>query len=259
MRDGGSLPLYKLGLCFLFVLWAVVLVSSPAWAQDLEPTACEGCTASVMNQIAAAFATQGYWVQADLIYQLGSTDLGLWTPLLYIMAVFSGLIMMAMGQPPRIYMWFLLGPAIYNWLLFTPTERAGVSWIVANHVQDQKEVWKLAEVGLINSNEIIRQGLTPDADNGPESRASIAMPFAWYDDLISAQIQFLVGWSGIYRREDSKGGSTNISAESAGGGALRGGKNAAWHILTNSKWPILDNITASSVHNQDLRESFVTF
>lgn len=218
------------------------------------PDGCEGmCPASVMNEITAAFATQGYWMQSNLIYQIGATDFGLWAPLLYIMAVFSGLIAMAMGQPPRIYLWFLLGPAIYNWLIFTPVERMGVSWQVATEVQDQKEVWKLAEVGLLNDAEIIRRKVKVSADDRPDKAAEVSLLFAWFDELISAQIQFFVNWSGIYMKRVNSDSSTNTHLSSAEE------RNKAWFILSNSKWPMLENITSAALSNQDLREAFVTF
>lgn len=242
-RSGGLRLLFFLGAFALVLICLTPLLS-------LAQETCQDCTASAMNPITAAWATLGYWAQADMIYQLTNTDLGLWAPLLYIMAAFSGLIMMALGQPPRLYIWFLIGPAIYNWLLLTPVERKGVAWAIANEAQDMTEVWKLATVGFNNINHAKRLGIRIENEQEPPAKAEVALLFAWYDDLISSQVQYLVGWSGMFSQE----GGTDSTHQRP-----NGAEDKAWTILSNSKWPMLENITAAGLHNGNLRESFVHF
>ncbi|MCB0319183.1 MAG: hypothetical protein KDD56_10550, partial [Bdellovibrionales bacterium] len=76
---------------------------------------------SAYNAISAALATQGLWIQADIIYWLGSSALGHWAPLLYLFAAMAGMISMVLGQPPRNYVWYFVGPALFHWLLYTTT------------------------------------------------------------------------------------------------------------------------------------------
>ncbi|MDC0359047.1 hypothetical protein OAO01_09545, partial [Oligoflexia bacterium] len=110
------------------------------------------CPAAAFTAVGAAFETIGYWVQADLIDYLTMTSFGLWAPMLYILAAFGGMIGMAMGAPPKTYLWFFIGPAIYAWLLDTRTLVDGVEWVVGTERQDQRVVWRLSEVGIINTN-----------------------------------------------------------------------------------------------------------
>ena len=50
------------------------------------------CPASEFEAVSAAWATMGYWVQADIIHYLVDTDFGLWAPLLYCIAAAGGFI-----------------------------------------------------------------------------------------------------------------------------------------------------------------------
>ncbi len=229
--------------------------AAAAYAQQQE------CLGSVMSPISAAFLTNGLWMQGDVVYQLGATDLGLWAPLIYIVAVFFGLLMMALGQPPKLYLWWLIGPALYQWLLFTPTDYTvgGACWNVAGRKQDMGQVWRLAELGLINNNAVIRDGVGVSAENGPNRGLRPPMVFAWFDELISAQIEYLVAWSGVYSEIQNPGGETNTHAEPAADNSVAGGHDRSWYILSNSKWPMLENITAATLSNQDLRQAFVRF
>jgi hypothetical protein len=137
-------------------------------AQDRCVQACSfvdfdtpGCMGSSFTAVGAAFATQGYFAQADLLWQLTNTDLGLWAPLLYVIAAIGGLIGVAMGMPPKMYLWFFMGPAIYSFLLGTTVPQFGTAWCVANVMQDPSRVWQLSEVGLQNSNIVARSRATP--------------------------------------------------------------------------------------------------
>lgn len=241
-----------------------LLGAAAAYAQD-------DCSGSAMNEITAAFNTQGFWVQADLIYQMANTDLGLIAPLLYILTVFFGLLMIALGAPPKLYLWWIMGPALYHWLIFTPTEegRKATCWKVATKLQDMSHVWRLSEVGLLNLNYIMRENVTVSKDAAPSATAKeVALIFAWFDEVVSAQIDYIVGWSGIHSQRKNPGSNTNTHHESGddsdspSGGSGDGseqdtGKDRAWAILSNSKWPMLENISGATLHNQDLRNAFV--
>lgn len=235
------------------------------------------CPGSVATAIGAAFQTQGMYVMADIVYQFTASGMEIWAPVLYVMAAMSGLIMMAMGQPPKLYLWFFIGPAIYNWSLFNTVSVQGTAWNVAGEPQDQEEVWKLAEIGLLNTNLVALnafttddfgsgfgiQGTNIDAENGPQGRIFVPGLFVWWDTLISGEMQNLSSWTGIYSQQknttNQKKTGTHETPTVTSPGNTSTGVGDAWHILSNSKWPMLENVTAASVHNQDLREAFVVF
>lgn len=271
---------------------------------QLNPT-CNGsgsmgdsvCYASAFTAVGAAFSTMGYWVQSDLLDQIIYSGMGLWAPLLYILSAAGGMVSMALGQPPRTYLWFFMGPAIFNWMLDTRTEVTGVAWRVADRYQDQTEVWKLAEVGLVNTHlfdrvvamvggpaaatGFITANRAPQLPNqidfvhpgtgGANSRdymVSVAMPFLWFDALISDTIQNMVRWTGIYTERQyqvtgtpySGGGNTGV------GSAPRSNLNenpaqadSQWFLLSNLKWSYLDDITGAKLANPLVRDAFVTF
>ena len=109
------------------------------------------CPGSVMSAVAAAYGTQGIWVMADLVDQLIWTKLAALGPLLYVVAAAGGIVSLAIGAPPRTYLWFFLGPAIYRWLIGTSVDAIGMEWRVAGVPVDQAEVWGLSGVGLGNT------------------------------------------------------------------------------------------------------------
>ena len=89
------------------------------------------CPASAFTAVGAAFSTMGYWVQADLLDRLAFSEMGLWAPLIYIISAIAGMFGVALGQPPRNYIWFFVGPALYAWLIDTRVDVDGVAWRVA--------------------------------------------------------------------------------------------------------------------------------
>ncbi len=235
-----------------------------------------GCPGSVGNAIAAAFETQGYYVQADIIWQLASTNFGLWAPALYIMSAISGLFMMAMGQPPKTYLWFFMGPAFFKWTLFTTYPVKGAAWRVAGVQQNQVEVWKLAEIGLINTSIAIESAnrvggdrlgnwgttgkIDIDAYRGPMNNYPfVSKLFLEYNAVISSTVQAMSAWTGVYslRKNTRPSGSTQQEPTSITGTAATA-DDKAWHILTNSKWPMLENVTGSYLQNVDVRDSLQT-
>lgn len=221
------------------------------------------CPAAAFTAIGAAFETIGYWVQADLIDYLTLTKFGLWAPMLYILAAFGGLFSMAMGSPPKMYLWFFIGPAIYAWLLDTRVEVHGVEWMVGQVPQDQRVVWRQAEVGILNTNLHYRAtgGGTGNPlvfnDQAPRSKVSIAMPFLWFDEVISHSVQWLVSWTGINRQQSSE--HTTHKNKTSIMGIQTAYQDKGWHILSNSKWAYFDSITSVKLTSPELRDAFVTF
>lgn len=218
------------------------------------------CPASVMSDITAAFATEGYWLLADVVYQIGSTNLGLWAPLIYIMAYAAAGIMLAMGQPPKNWLWLILGPVIYNWLVFTTPDNPvkGVGWRIINEPADQKIVWRKSEVGLLNTNQIAN----PSKDSEPGNSVEVPLLFLWVDELVSSTVQHLAAWSGVFRKLQGTGSTYTHVAPTSGGGSgvgQQGDENLAWLILSHSKWPMLESITQAKLINHNTREAFIAF
>jgi hypothetical protein len=58
-----------------------------AQAATVETCTTQGaiCPASSFNPVAAAFATQGYFMQADVLYYLTATSFGVWAPLFMVL------------------------------------------------------------------------------------------------------------------------------------------------------------------------------
>ncbi|RIL07448.1 MAG: hypothetical protein DCC75_10025, partial [Proteobacteria bacterium] len=232
---------------------------------DIITCATDGalCPASSFTAIGAAFATQGYYVHADLIWYLTRSTFGLWAPMLYIMAAAAGMISLAMGMPPKMYLWFFFGPALYNWLLETKEQVHGVQWRVAGVDQDQRQVWKLSEVGLRNLNIKYRlqdtdgKNLNFSRDKPPTDPVEVAMVFIWFDDLVSSTVQWLTQWTGIYRQvggDDGGGGNTAIIKRPSGSEEYD-----RWYLMSNLKWGLLENITSARLHSGDMRDAFVSF
>jgi hypothetical protein len=191
------------------------------------------------------------WVQANLVNQILYQGLGLWAPLLYILSAIGGLVSLALGAPPKMYMWFFIGPGIYDWLLDNPNPVHGMEWRVADRPQNQREVWKLAESGLVNANP--SSGISIYSDRPPSGTVDVPALFLWFDEIVSDVVQGMVGWTGIYNQ------AINTSGQNLQGNqSLTGGENK-WYLLSNMKWDILENITNARLKSPDMRDAFVTF
>ena len=233
------------------------------------PQSCEDlfqlCHTYSFKAIAAAFATQGYWVQADLLDMLTFTQFGHWAPLVYLIAATGGLVAVALGQPPRNYMWFFIGPAVYAFLIESRTQVTGVEWRTGfNKPQDQREVWKLAEPGLINTNQAKKMWDTGlfnyDADVGPDTNVRVSQAFLWFDQLLSSSIHWMVDWVSPHSMEASYatgGGETNIPTFA---GSLSWSLDRSdWLLMTDAKWGFMEDITGAVFHDNSLRDVFIDF
>ncbi len=217
------------------------------------------CPASQFTAIAAAFSTIGYWVQADMLFQINKTAFGVLPALIYLLAAAGGIISMALGQPPRFYLWFFVGPAVFNWLVATPIEREGVRWAVGNQTQDQREVWKLAETGLINSIWRFRDGEAQVYnDKAPSKKAEVALFFDWMDKEFSHVIGWLAAWTGVNNLYANPQENSSLPGEEIPGGT-QNDMLVNWHLLSNLKWSMLEDATGKAITNPNLFEAFITF
>ena len=213
----------------------------------------EACPGSQFSPIAAAWANIGYVTHSDVLNYLTTTKFGLWAPLLYACAALAALVGVAINMPMRSYVWFMLGPAIYGFLIGTTSQVQGVNWVVANQAQDMTDVWRDAEVGLANTDAVAgRQVLSLNGRNGPTGTYVVAYPMVFLDELFSATSNLLIEWLGVYRHEGTGGGNSNLArvVDTAEG---------PWYLLSSLKWSMLENIVGVNLRNPDFRDALVTF
>jgi hypothetical protein len=218
--------------------------------------------------IGAAFANQGYWAQADLLDTISLTSLNAWAILLYLCAAIGGLIGVALGMPPRNYLWFFIGPAVYGWLVETQQDVRGVHWVVpctapARYQTMQDEVWKLAEVGIANSTLARRWSVNSNTVtvmnlNGPTRPVSVAVPFAWIDSVVSGTVYALIAWTGVTRLSAvSNQQNSNIAYRPSDVGGFA--NSTEWVLYADLKWPAMEEITSSVLDSEELRDAFASF
>lgn len=220
---------------------------------------CENCTGSSFTAIAAAMATQGYWAQADIVEFLQFSSFKDLAILFYVCSAAGGLISMALGMPPKLYLWFFMGPPLYQFLLVEPAHTNGTRWEVAKQVQNQSDVWKLAYTGIQNTRAFQDTGIGLKSFQNPFTGenvylepsgggAKVSWFFAYFDIIVSSVVQNLISWFGPY------------SAVPGSGGGLRlGNGDGAWHLLTDQKWGMLETITSAKITDAALRDVLVTF
>ncbi len=263
------------GFC-LFL--AIILVASSVSAAPVITTRCtpdasghlssgEYCS-SATNPITASYATMGYWTLGALLQTFGGLDQlgGLEdTPLggsgaylktigafIFMLSFFTAVIMMALGQPPKMYAWFAAGPGIMYFLLFNIVERHGVAWEIGGERQDQRVVWELAYTGL--NNPIITStagSLIGPAYQEVGSMHGIYVPwfFTKLDEVSSEVIQNIVGLMGV-RGE--------LLEDRHGDGSMPD-QTTNWPLLSTEKWELMENITGAKISNNDLRELLVQY
>jgi hypothetical protein len=222
--------------------------------QGSAVTSCDtdSCPGSQFTQIAAAWANIGYVTHSDVLHYITTTKFGLWAPLLYACAALGALVGVAINMPMRSYVWFMLGPAIYGFLIGTTTQVQGVNWVVANEAQDMTDVWRNAEVGLTNTESVASRGLTVNGRNGPQRMYEVAMPMVFLDELFSATSNLLIEWLGVYRHKGDGSANSNLAPD-------EGKAEGPWYLLSSLKWGMVENIVGVTARNPDFRDAFVTF
>ncbi len=229
---------------------------------------CSDCFGSSFSAITAAWATKGYWMQAEMIHYLRDTGLGVYAGFIYIIAVGAGLVGYMLGNPPRNYLWYFFGPALFNILLFTTIPSGGVIWQVGLMADgtpdfgDQAEVWKLAEVGLLNMNIKERLGMnvtsTQRPTGGPfDGRVEVAHLFAWTDDLVSDFVQGMIGLLGANFLGDPDGSGADTNINKLGSTVLV--PTVQFQKMSSIKWGLLQNITGASIKSPVMAKTLGVF
>ena len=218
---------------------------------------CGNCPGAESSLVAAAWANVGYMTHAALLHYVNFTGFGAWAILLYVVAAGGALISVALNSPPRNYVWFFLGPAIYSFLIGTTQEVRGVDWAVAGISRDMEDVWSDAETGLRNS-PLLQisdySGMTINKITGPSQEYKVAMPMLFLDELFSATTNMLVGWTGLNNQLGEGRSDSNLAK------IKKDEKNAPpWFLLSSLKAPMVENITNVRIRNPDLRDAFITF
>lgn len=216
---------------------------------ECDPDACPG---SAYNLVTAAWANIGYMTHSDFLSLVGETGFGSWAPLLYVMGAIGALISVALNNPPRNYTWFLLGPAIFNFLIFTTRDVTGVAWRVAGDYKPMAEVWRDAETGLGNTQLVQRLGIKVNKVDGPSSQYKVAYAMAFLDGLFSSTTNRIISWIGIGRQEGTGGADTDLAQKEGTG-------EGPWYIMANLKWGMLENIVGVNARDPDVRDALVTF
>ncbi|MEM2003015.1 MAG: hypothetical protein QXT77_10265, partial [Candidatus Methanomethylicaceae archaeon] len=207
-------------------------------------------TGSASSEVAAGLATHGYYLQeriSDMITDDGSALFGL-APLLYLLSGIGGLIMLALGAPPKLYLWFLMGPGLF-WVLLAPgnrVESAGNLYMIGRRIMPQDEVQRIAAIGEndFGFNFLSVIGPTGGRLLTYSDPASVSWLFALIDTAISSVMR---GLEAAF--------TPVVTIEFPGGGK----SESLWHSIANSRWNILESITSARISQADLRDLFVTF
>jgi hypothetical protein len=243
---------------FVVLVLAVLTVPQSTFAEQC--TSDDMCSAYALTDVATSLNTQGYYAQSQLLKQvqfniLGNTEsttdgkgIRLLAPIMYILSIAGAIFMMGFGQPPKLWIWFLVGPGVFHFLVGTTVPKEGVKWILGTDAAKQKRIWQLSQVGIQNIPGVTATTVNKDAP--PSQPAEVSQLFSLYDDMVSHFVLTLVKWVGTFNQTK---GNLKLAVPKDGV------DDSAWFILSNSKWPMLEGITGSLVHNSMLREALVTF
>ncbi len=215
------------------------------------------CPGSFYNMITTAWANIAYVTHSDFIRLVTETEFGAWAPLLYAVAAIGGLISVALNNPPRNYAWFFMGPPIFYFLI-TPLDNAsiyGVSWRVAGEEMDMEEVWKNAEVGIVNTSwaqEGSRAQEYSKMIGHGAYNLEVGQGLVFLDQLFSTTTNVLVAFVGIGNQRGTGKTDSNLAEVS-------GGADGPWHLMANAKWGLLQNIVGAKAKDPDVRDALVTF
>jgi hypothetical protein len=169
-------------------------------------------------------------------------------------------------------MWFVLGPALFNWMVYTGTDVKGVGWAIGTKYVDdenQKRVWEIAEPGLRNIDPI-KSGELDDTQGAQvnvnrtkvESTIRVAWLFVYWDNIVSGAVAHLADWVGASKLRGGLGtsnlGNKDLSDTTAGAGTSSD-SSVEMSILGNLKWGKLQTISQAKISTPALKDAFVEF
>lgn len=272
-------------------------VQTIAESNSCIPTSDGGassCPASVFNAVTAAFATQGYWAHSDVLYHINNTGFASWAMLIYLIGAVMGIIKMALGSPPKDYIWFFIGPGIYHWLVQDTIPVSGVRWYVgpvkSNRLKQeaaQQEVWKLAEVGLSAKSVDESSGFRVFRNIGNAAtggrmgidigKVQVSQMMVWAHSLLTDFNEWMIRGTGVFQLPSNESSvfSSAVSAlppavvrtASASGvfsvinNFLKNddrSEDMHW-TLSNLKWQYMMNITGARIGSGVLRKVITEF
>ena len=235
---------YFIGI-FLFSFILVAPLSSAAYADDAA--ADSEFTFTCSTSVCAAYSSQGLRILGNLIDSFGvdssSNTFVRWGAFIFSLALISALVMMALGQSPKNYAWFMLGPALFYYFIgITEDNFKAVEWKIGKITQEQKYVYRQLNPAITDTEGI--GYLSGDKiDEAPEDTVVLPHYIVLLDSIVSATVGSLVS---IFLPDSIEGAE----------GTSRGSK---WYLLSNSKWPLLETLTATRLQSNDFREMLTVF
>ncbi len=253
--DTGVVTILSLVRLVLFSVRHIIVAMTESFSARFSVCDSLTCPGSSYNLVTAAWANIGYMTHADFLYLITGTNFSAWAPLLYVIGAIGGLIGVAINTPPRNYVWFFLGPCMFNFLEFTTTEVKGVSWKVAGKQQPMELVWRDAESGLANTSLVKRKAIRITKDNGPEGTYAVASALVFLDQLFSASSDTMIRLVGIGSQVGNGSSRSNLASNE---GAGEDGE-APWFRMATAKWGMLENVVGVSARDPNVRDALVTF
>ncbi|MCB0338121.1 MAG: hypothetical protein KDD53_00890, partial [Bdellovibrionales bacterium] len=248
------------------------------------PLDCPGCAGSTFSKIGATFGTLGYYAQAGWLISIFDEGMHNWVILAYVCAVIGSLVGFVLGANPKQMFWFMIGPPLFWWLVENRTPVTGMAWKVGIYPRDMREVWQMAETGLINDRFILQKKFKVSSDAAPVSPASegcdsaacVSDFFAYFDAVVSDTIANIIQIIGanrvILRKESSAGGlnttilvgddsvsDTGINPDGILDDYYVGSANQAWDLTSALKWEFFVSITEARLKNGELRQAMASF
>lgn len=142
---------------------------------------------SVGTLIGAALETAGHYIQADFLDHINGAFGHSIGALLYVFAAVVAIWTIAIGGNYKFGMWFLVGPALFWWMVSARTESLGASWDFGSSNFYQNRVWKATEGHT--------DGTTTapnDIGEPPQQTARVSWFFSWYTGMVSDIVNGLV-------------------------------------------------------------------
>jgi hypothetical protein len=225
----------------------------PFLSQLGDGSACsrQDCPGSGYNSITVSWANIGYMTHADFLHFVNNDSFGYWAAILYLCGAIGALVSVALNSPPRNWVWFLIGPGIFQFLIATTEPVKGVSWRIAGKDQNMEKVWRDAETGLANTELVNRLNITVSRKAAPSQPYPVAWMLVFLDGLFSETSDKLISWIGMQRRKGTGGPETNLFQNDS--------EEGPWYLLANLKWGMIENIGGVTVRDPDVRDALVTF
>lgn len=150
---------------------------------------------SVGSLMGAALETAGHYMQSILLDMLANGVANSIGTLIFLIALISALLIVAIGGEYKYGLWFFIGPPLFVWLITVRVPSTGANWQFGERSYSKTEVYRATQdlFDPQQSNSSTDNGARQVSPTVQRATPQVSLFFKWWDQFTSNLVQNFVG------------------------------------------------------------------